>query len=499
MALKRWLGNPNERFSATKAGRLVKMTQQMLDPTLSRLLVGNTAGARLPEGSSAYFPPDDCKIAFVSGDRSTGLLFNIGIGHGWKNVGTGETDADEPTFQPVFVEAAQPFTTANSDVTNPRIDRVFLKPKRIDQNASLVDVIDPATKNISQSSLNTETAWTYDWVYVAGTPAATPVAPAPPVGFVVADAIADITVQPGSGTFSGTDLTDLRDTIAIDSAIVPGFTGAPASQITVATPLTDSDVQAALVRQDAAIGSSFAKGFIDGRLEYTNTTSITLSRSIGSIVRVEIDDVILSQSADLVFTMPTDLDVGAEAASTWYYAYLLNSGGTLVKKLAATAPVVDPSLGKVGYHPTNTTWRYVGAVYNDASSNFTYFKQAEMGEIWMPRTLVTTTEPGASFTALSLAAFIPATASHARVVSEFMATNSNTFIRHDFALDPEAATPSLIGISHTGAGGGSSNHRGRSLWILAPASAQTVYHRVDFTGFSIFEVDAAGYKDPYGA
>lgn len=64
-----------------------------------------------------------------------------------------------------------------------------------------------------------------------------------------------------------------------------------------------------------------------------------------------------------------DLETGAEAASTWYYFYLVKpivDGGMPTAKISVT----PPSAGLQGrYHPSQPTWRCVGSFYNDAGSD----------------------------------------------------------------------------------------------------------------------------------
>lgn len=60
------------------------------------------------------------------------------------------------------------------------------------------------------------------------------------------------------------------------------------------------------------------------------------------------------------------LDTGSEANSTWYYLYLVQSGGTLKPVFSVTAPPTGPT----GY----SEWVYIHAVYNDSSGNILKFR-----------------------------------------------------------------------------------------------------------------------------
>jgi hypothetical protein len=381
-APKRHLHNPNQRITAGDLTRIGKLAEQSRDEWLRRLLVATNDGLRLAQGESGYMPSDDCKVVHIGGDRSTGVTFNISVGFGFKYLGALELDAEEPQLQPIYLAAVQAFVTSNSDATNPRIDRVFLKPKRLAGGSSPRDVIDPVTKNISSTPLNTETAWTYEHAYVAGTPAASPAPPAPPAGFTAEDCIAEILMQPGSGAFNPVNLTDKRTLLRMDAGLVPGVTELPAASITVDAPLGDADAQATLERHELEIAAAVPHGLVTGLFEYVNTASVRLRRALSGQIRVEIDGAVLTKSdTDLSFAFPTHLDTGSEASNTWYYCYVFDSGGSLVQKISATAPVLDAAVGKVGYHPSNTGWRYLFAFRNNASSNIIPFhaRQHEPG------------------------------------------------------------------------------------------------------------------------
>ena len=71
---------------------------------------------------------------------------------------------------------------------------------------------------------------------------------------------------------------------------------------------------------------------------------------------------------DITVAGALGLDTGAEAASTWYHAWVIWDGTTVsgILSLSATAPTM----------PGTYTWKaYVGAMRNDAGSNFLRFVQ----------------------------------------------------------------------------------------------------------------------------
>ena len=134
----------------------------------------------------------------------------------------------------------------------------------------------------------------------------------------------------------------------------------------------------------ALIGSNL-KGLVIGNFEYVSATVVRLARGLEGKVFIEIDGQLRSQASDLDFDITTDLEAGqSEAASTWYYAYIRDNGGTLEAHISATPPESNPA-SKLGYHPGtgsgSTTWRYVGAFFNDASSNVMPFHCSGQGGI----------------------------------------------------------------------------------------------------------------------
>lgn len=77
------------------------------------------------------------------------------------------------------------------------------------------------------------------------------------------------------------------------------------------------------------------------------------------------------------WNMSGDLDTGAEAASTRYFAYITEDGDV---KLSVTGPY-DRQEDLRGYYHPHHSWRCVGSVYNNGSSNFasveSYFRHYE--------------------------------------------------------------------------------------------------------------------------
>jgi hypothetical protein len=132
-----------------------------------------------------------------------------------------------------------------------------------------------------------------------------------------------------------------------------------------------------LMRYDTSLGkfrlSQASSGAIDnlsspnlyiGSLIETGANKIRLSAGIGGNIVVNIDGIVLKQSAAIDFDISVDLDTGVTVANTPYYMYLENVSSVLTKHVSVTGPIIwAPNDGgnKIGYHPTNTTWKCVGS------------------------------------------------------------------------------------------------------------------------------------------
>lgn len=110
-------------------------------------------------------------------------------------------------------------------------------------------------------------------------------------------------------------------------------------------------------------------------LTWTSVTVVTATKRRGAADPVYItlgDNKQRSFSGSITFNPSSvgegGLDAGAEAASTWYYLYLVPKAtdDTLLVLRGSTS---DPGTGPSGY----SYWKYVGAVYNDSSSDLRKF------------------------------------------------------------------------------------------------------------------------------
>ena len=111
----------------------------------------------------------------------------------------------------------------------------------------------------------------------------------------------------------------------------------------------------------------------------------------------------VSKSLGITGSGVNGLDTGTEAASTWYHIWCIGkSDGTIdtLLSLSATAPTM----------PTGYTYKaYLGAIYNDAASNFITINQKDH-RVSMGAVQVLSNGTATAYTLISLTTAIPTTA-----------------------------------------------------------------------------------------
>lgn len=243
----RIIRNTFQKVTRSDLTRIPKHAQQtVFDVILQHLL--QVGGAQLPNLTSAYLP-SAARVTYVSGDRSVGAVLKVSAGWGFKRDDS-EADADSPRCKPIHIAVDTNLATlAASDPTNARIDRVYARPLLVAENPQTVDIIDPGTEVVTATpSVNQDERFGVETVIATGTPAASPSLPSNPVGWTDADEIARVTVQPGSGGVSAGDILDRRVLYELPSDLMADVA---ADMVSVASPLLDAHVQAALERIDA--------------------------------------------------------------------------------------------------------------------------------------------------------------------------------------------------------------------------------------------------------
>jgi hypothetical protein len=465
----------NERGTPEMVNGVSLNAIRSLGTVLDAMLVRSDTAQRLSALGVPAYIDDAALVVPVSGDRSTGVTFRLSAGLGFERravpaAGLFDDLTTASALIPICVDDdAATFVSTVSHVANPRIDAVFVKPNALDANSQSVDVIDPNTDNITAESRNLDKRYSYSFAYVAGTPAGSPVAPAAPGGYTEAQRVANILIPPGSGAFDPGGLTDTRIQLELAPSLAPAVGALNADDVGVLAPLVDDHVQEALERLGAAIdalGAANARGIlVHGGMVYKDTHTVTLQRGQGqggtdAALIVEINGVIYTKTdADLDFDLLTHAEA-AEAASTWYYLYLSASGSSLVPHLSATAPVLPGDAGRVGYHPSQPNWRWVGSIdrtvgvfFNDASSNIVPFL-ADRYE-WRFRDAIpaahvlfpVTLPSGANYNALALAGKVPPVAREVRLFGQVQGDDSAIALASGHLIGLAASTAAPIVLS----------------------------------------------------
>ena len=195
------------------------------------------------------------------------------------------------------------------------------------------------------------------------------------------------------------------------------------------------------------------KGLFHGRISYATAATVTIGRGNAGVLRIEMDGVLYESASDITIDLSnaTDRQDAAEANSTWYYLYLRNNAGALAGKISSRAPVMDPASGKVGYHDGggtagSTSWRCIGAVFNDSGGNLIPFDFNVRLGLWSYRKNVAAfaQNPGAgaqvNYLARSISGTIPATARTVRICVAIEGQEHRYYYGHESLSGTAVAT-----------------------------------------------------------
>ena len=143
--------------------------------------------------------------------------------------------------------------------------------------------------------------------------------------------------------------------------------------------VSDFDIIDPLVTHDAPPETYFTYGLLQAHLEWVSATSVRLSPTLGTTVRIHLDvagvDKIVENAGALLFDIVTHHHgATAEAASQANYLYVENDvdDDTIDVHVSASAPY-DINGTKPGFHTTENTWRCVGSIWNDSGSDLSKF------------------------------------------------------------------------------------------------------------------------------
>jgi hypothetical protein len=160
------------------------------------------------------------------------------------------------------------------------------------------------------------------------------------------------------------------------------------------------------------------------KIDCTSNTQVVVKS--GSVVSTDDASKVLTLASDRTLDITAGgvngLDTGSEAANTWYYIYLIYNPATDTTNGLLSVSATSPTLPS-GY----TKKRLIGAVRNDGSSNFIYFKQVNT-LVYIAATFTWRLLSGGtagSLTAVDMSSYVPVTISAVAILSVNSAGTTN--------------------------------------------------------------------------
>ncbi len=252
-----------EKILAEDLDAIGSMSIQSVTSLLARLF--EESGAPL-EG----FVGDDCLVSLSSAPLT------LGIAAGWGfYYDTAASDEFGPVYRPIVVSTATTTVLGAHDATNPRIDIVCLAPAYSNDQAETRSIKDPSTSVITSQSVNKRSKLSYTLQVVAGTPAATPAAPATPLGYLK---IAEVAVPATAGTAT---VYDTRALLDLSPSLQPE---PPVEYMTNYVPGSGSELLvSATAPASASVLVTYGKASIQGRRRrYVRQTLAVTANATGS-------------------------------------------------------------------------------------------------------------------------------------------------------------------------------------------------------------------------
>jgi hypothetical protein len=123
----------------------------------------------------------------------------------------------EPSKKPLYLAEAETVNLSPPDAADDRIDIVCVKWELANEISATRKYKNPSTSVISNESMVIQKEYQAEILVVDGTPAATPVAPATPTGYLK---IATCAVAAVSGMSGASDVTDERDLMPVAGEIL---------------------------------------------------------------------------------------------------------------------------------------------------------------------------------------------------------------------------------------------------------------------------------------
>ena len=190
----------------------------------------------------------------------------------------------------------------------------------------------------------------------------------------------------------------------------------------------------------------------------------------------------LSATADITVSGVNGLDTGSEASATWYHVWAIYDG--VNKRVLLSASASAPTM------PGGYTYKaWLGAIYNNGSSNFLKLVQRGLSVSAEPSVAISAASGQTSYTSLSLSAQVPPQATGARGnMGPVSSGNRGMFVAADSngvgacGIIPGAAGTAIDGFVNAG------------TWDLDLVTAQTVYWKTSDTAASNYRVNVTGWR-----
>lgn len=200
--------------------------------------------------------------------------------------------------------------------------------------------------------------------------------------------------------------------------------------------------------------------------------------------RILVDSI--SVTADITVSGQGGLDTGTEAAATWYYVWFIyKSDGTKAALLSASS--TNPTM------PAGTwsTPRIIGAVRNDAASNF--LKQYQYNEevCYAARQQALNDGSSTTFATVSLSSFVPPGAQADRAYISLHAAATGD-VASDSAVDISIDGTNVFATTDAARSGADNQASWGAWWTPLPTSQQ-VWYRVGNANI-IADVEVMGYR-----
>lgn len=239
-------------------------------------------GYEIVQRTENAFFSDSLKVSYSSANT---VIVKAGLGFQTDNTQV----SPEPTKRMVYLsaDAAKIISTPNG--TNPRIDLVCVKATQLTELTGSRKVKDAASSVISTQTLTIQKDWQAEIILVDGTPAASPVAPSVPAGYL---AIGQLYVTAITGLAGAGAITDLRSLMPLGSNLKIDTSAAQrvtaGSAVTISTLIANIDALLKngyqnytdfddLVADPASPGASKVRFYVKNGLVYKKNSAGTVA------------------------------------------------------------------------------------------------------------------------------------------------------------------------------------------------------------------------------